>query len=76
MMLPDRPLFRLQPVTQTEFRVVGWSSGVTIHFELAFGKVSAVEVIVRGLPKTFLREESPDNPKIAVRKIPLQVRTA
>ena len=76
MMLPDRLLFRLQPVAQTEFRVVGWSSGVTIHFDLASGKVSAAELIVRGLPKTFLSEESPDNPRIAVRRIPLHVRTA
>jgi hypothetical protein len=64
MFLPDRPLFGLQPVAPAEFRVVGWSPGVTIRFGLSGGRVSAVELLIRGLPRTFLDEESPDNPRL------------
>jgi len=74
MFLPDRPLFRLQPVAPAEFRVVGWSSGVTIRFALNGERVSEVELVIRGLPRTFLGEESADNPRLPVRTIPLQIR--
>ena len=71
MLVSERRVLTLRPISSNDFSVVGWSRGVTVHFETAGDRVLAIDLIVKGLPRNFLAQESVDNPKIPVNRIPL-----
>jgi hypothetical protein len=71
MLVGERRILMLKPISSNDFSIVGWSQGVTLHFETAGDRVLAIDLIVKGLPRNFLAKESADNPKIPVNRIPL-----
>lgn len=76
MMVGAQPVFRLRPVTETDACIVGWSAGVTLHYEFTDRGISSVELVVKGLPRDFLNEASEANPVVPIRRLALPLRRA
>jgi hypothetical protein len=64
---------KLEPIARDEFAIVGWSHAVTVKFSLLHDEVASAMLVIRGLPKKYMRAESEENPRVARNEIPLQV---
>lgn len=76
LLTSGKVLFKLDPVGDNEFAIVGWSRAVTLRLLPTPRGVESACLIVRGLPKAMFRAASADNPRLAINEIPFVVARA
>lgn len=76
MLTLGKVLFKLDPIGDDEFAIVGWSRAVTLRLVPSPTGVERACLVVRGLPKAIFRAASADNPRLAVNEIPFVVARA
>lgn len=71
-LLDDKPSFALQRVAEDTFAVVGQTSGVMVEFRRAAGRVSGVDLVLKGLPEDLYAAQLgyQQGPLIAKRRVP------
>ena len=71
-LLDDRPAFALRPTGDGVFGVVGQTSGVTVEIAREGGRVSAMHLVLKGLPEDLYAAQLgfQQGPLVAKRRVP------